>query len=812
MGGSCMGSAGLCDADPARQSQQGAPAAQQAQVSLSEARVVCTYAPLPPPLPLPVHLLQMYLDSRRAGEFDAHPTNYPVWQYGAGGFGAIIMVSTSFEGDLVPERCKVRFRWDTGPETRLWTANLTVTDHGRIRFYLSSARGAAEIVLAGGVLDIGALPVAHNGDIELWMEASDYGAGADEALWRVNFAYSFVDANGVAHRQSAELRIAPWIMASDLDPTRKVFAVAGPPDAPPALPVPGVAAQPSFRQSLRNFVGAANAEFHAIAPRFLGLGRPEVRKPFVRDIMRCGYSQATHHAQFVFLRGLDANATYEIGLATLLAPARDGHLPRARWTHGPGAPTGQDGGGNLLVSPPQPGYPYGRIIHGDSAGYRCHAGHFFWRQMIQRPVLLNSSWLYVGHVDEYLSFVPDTREEAAAWPWKVLMLDPWLAYALAYAAWREPNAPNREALCLRAEACARDSRMANGNYADLLARCDVEFPGGIFAAPPPAPPLPAPPLPAPPVPAEPVQPLVLDEAAGYQASALPPADQEGRIVTGGADDDHYVSYDFGTFGPESDHADMFNIAAPLLFADRATLRAALGRTEVDFVSVPALLKREIGGLVTLTGDSVNLLQLRDGNSSRCLVAKPFGPVCSDAYLFEEHIRRALTRLGLAPTFLNDWRILHSDDGEIHCGTNQLPRLETMDTTPAPGAGARQWWLQAMPAAAAAPEEDPPDPVAPAAAPVVPLPQAPPLAEDVIPQAPAGIPDAPPLGPAGIPNAPPLGPAGIPNAPPLEPAGIPNAPPLEPAGIPNAPPLEPAGIPNAPPLEPAGVPNAPPAAA
>ena len=82
-------------------------------------------------------------------------------------------------------------------------------------------------------------------------------------------------------------------------------------------------------------------------------------------------------------------------------------------TWGSGMATSQDSFGNLEVAPPVEGYPYGRIYYGD-----WYYGNSietitedltdeFTKQELQLPFKLDVTFLCVGHVDEYMTFVPD---------------------------------------------------------------------------------------------------------------------------------------------------------------------------------------------------------------------------------------------------------------------------------------------------------------------------------------------------------------------------------------------------------------------
>lgn len=82
-------------------------------------------------------------------------------------------------------------------------------------------------------------------------------------------------------------------------------------------------------------------------------------------------------------------------------------------TWGRGNATSQDSFGNLEVTPPLTAdgveYPFGRIYYGAN-GYFSPTEDltdFLTSQKVQKPFSFDTSWLCVGHVDEFTSFVPD---------------------------------------------------------------------------------------------------------------------------------------------------------------------------------------------------------------------------------------------------------------------------------------------------------------------------------------------------------------------------------------------------------------------
>jgi protein-arginine deiminase len=82
-------------------------------------------------------------------------------------------------------------------------------------------------------------------------------------------------------------------------------------------------------------------------------------------------------------------------------------------TWGSGAATSQDSFGNVEVTPPFEAdgvsWPFGRIYYGEAGAYTPHRNltDFLEDQLVQDPIPMDTSFLCVGHVDEFMTFVPD---------------------------------------------------------------------------------------------------------------------------------------------------------------------------------------------------------------------------------------------------------------------------------------------------------------------------------------------------------------------------------------------------------------------
>jgi protein-arginine deiminase len=99
----------------------------------------------------------------------------------------------------------------------------------------------------------------------------------------------------------------------------------------------------------------------------------------------------------------------------------------------PGTATSEDKFGNLEATPPHTAggieYPFGRIYYGRGASCEPNATlrNFLASQVIQDPIEIDTCWLCVGHVDEFLSFVPDP---SSAKGFKFLISDVDAAYSI----------------------------------------------------------------------------------------------------------------------------------------------------------------------------------------------------------------------------------------------------------------------------------------------------------------------------------------------------------------------------------------------
>ncbi|XP_024658268.2 protein-arginine deiminase type-2 isoform X3 [Maylandia zebra] len=189
-------------------------------------------------------------------------------------------------------------------------------------------------------------------------------------------------------------KVAPWIMTPNTLRPVEVFVCS-------------TSDNYQFLKGMRNLVAKSGYKLN-ICHEYVNRG-----DRWMQDELEFGYTDSPHHRFPVVLDsprdGELANFPYD----ELLGPdfgyvtrvALDEHV------------SSLDSFGNLEVSPPVTvngkKYPLGRIIIGVAFPTATKGRNmtkvvqdFLWAQKVQEPIALFSDWLLVGHVDEFMTFVP----------------------------------------------------------------------------------------------------------------------------------------------------------------------------------------------------------------------------------------------------------------------------------------------------------------------------------------------------------------------------------------------------------------------
>ncbi|TRY89353.1 hypothetical protein DNTS_015293 [Danionella cerebrum] len=134
---------------------------------------------------------------------------------------------------------------------------------------------------------------------------------------------------------------------------------------------------------------------------------------WMQDELEFGYIDSPHQRFPVVLDSPRDGALQDFPYEALLGPDF-GYVTRQALNE---EVSSLDSFGNLEVSPPVTvngkSYPLGRIIIGVAFPMATKGRNmtkvvqdFLWAQKVQEPIALFSDWLFVGHVDEFMTFVP----------------------------------------------------------------------------------------------------------------------------------------------------------------------------------------------------------------------------------------------------------------------------------------------------------------------------------------------------------------------------------------------------------------------
>ncbi|MCY1646621.1 protein-arginine deiminase domain-containing protein [Caulobacter sp. SL161] len=279
-----------------------------------------------------------------------------------------------------------------------------------------------------------------------------------------------------------------------------------------------------------------------------------------------------------------------------------------------------DSFGNLETVPPYEHngkrYPVGRVIYGDAAdGVAPHRDMttFFTAQQDQAPIMLDTSWLIIGHVDEFVQFLPADTPRG----WTIAVKDVASGLALlrdaqrrgfgATKAFSRPDAPQQTIdEVLADKAFLEDNELGRRRVElnlDLLkaetgitesevVRVPGLFHTAEFAA-------------------------SLPKARQHEASA-PPQDAPPPPV----DDNLPLMAEAITYGP--------------------------------------------GSLIAFYPAAVNGLLLDRKNY---LPPQQWGPVIDGQDILQVAVEKAYASVGIKAWSIDDWLSHHSWGGEVHCGTN-----------------------------------------------------------------------------------------------------------------------------------------------
>ncbi|XP_058409011.1 protein-arginine deiminase type-4 [Diceros bicornis minor] len=214
-------------------------------------------------------------------------------------------------------------------------------------------------------------------------------------------------------QDSVAFRVAPWIMTPNTQPPKEVYVCR-------------ILENEDFLKSVTALAKKARCQLTICSEE------ESMDDQWMQDEMEVGYVQAPHKTLPVVFDSPRNRGLKEFPLKCVRGPDF-GYVTRGPQTE---EITDLDSFGNLEVSPPVTvggkEYPLGRILIGNCSypseeSQEMHQAlqDFLIAQQVQAPVKLYSDWLFVGHVDEFLSFVPAHKKG-----FRLLLASPRSCYKL----------------------------------------------------------------------------------------------------------------------------------------------------------------------------------------------------------------------------------------------------------------------------------------------------------------------------------------------------------------------------------------------
>lgn len=223
---------------------------------------------------------------------------------------------------------------------------------------------------------------------------------AAQAVWSREFTVEISTKSKPSMRQRVPFRVAPYVIPSALEPVDELLIVSQPATADSVLSVRAFAARTGLKLVAHEVDEMCDQWMQdTIEPGLFAFPTAE------------GSGQARACLSGLRKRSSPAAARLDHQVATRLR--REGVV-----TVSPGIPRKQprwnDWYGNVEATPPHTDrqgrrFPYGRIITGKNHAFTMHPGvlKFLEAQGVQwPPIVVDTSWLVIGHIDEVVNFVP----------------------------------------------------------------------------------------------------------------------------------------------------------------------------------------------------------------------------------------------------------------------------------------------------------------------------------------------------------------------------------------------------------------------
>ncbi|KAM9299539.1 protein-arginine deiminase type-1-like [Gastrophryne carolinensis] len=347
------------------------------------------------------------VDVNRVGAVTRGVCRKDTWTWGPGGKGAIVLVNCDRDrsdsgvsdnmdaGEPNPSDVKDMSPMSLTAEgpVEIFVDHKVIlevssSDSKKLRVYRKGKLGYKHVLGAGKVAY--EVPRKNRDDMSFFVEGLQFPDVNFPGLLNITLRFQRITDWMDVFIEKVTFRVAPWIMTPNTQKPIEVF-------------VCNVKTNDDFVKSLSEFVKKSRA------PLTVCQYKDNQGDRWIQDEMEFGYTEAPHKKLPVVFDSPRDRGLKNFPCKQVLGPDF-GYVTREV------AETSTlDAFGNLEVSPPVTAdgkdYPLGRILYGGSltkSGEQMTevVTQFLNAQLVQSPIRLFSTWLLVGHIDEFMSFVP----------------------------------------------------------------------------------------------------------------------------------------------------------------------------------------------------------------------------------------------------------------------------------------------------------------------------------------------------------------------------------------------------------------------
>ncbi|XP_053307830.1 protein-arginine deiminase type-1-like [Spea bombifrons] len=369
-------------------------------------------------------------DVHRTGAVTVGEKDKGSWTWGPNGKGAILLVNcdrdkegsgyTDSEDAGLPNAADIKDMSQMvlvaeGPEEFFdgHQINLHIErpDSNKLRVFCKG-KSTYIHVLGGGKLSY-KVERRHRDEILFYVEGLQFPDATFSGLVSVNLSLQETVSGMEIFTEKLAFRIAPWIMTPNTLKPLEVYVCS-------------TFDNQNFVKQIKELTRKARCDLNII---------PELKNRgdrWIQDEMELGYTEAPHKRFPVVFDSPRNRELQDFPFKDLLGPDF-GYVTKE--PENSGEINSLDSFGNLEVSPPvtvnRKEYPLGRILIGSglpdlNIKMNKVVRDFLAAQMVQAPVELYSYWLTVGHIDEFMSFVPAPDQKG----FRLLLASPRACLAL----------------------------------------------------------------------------------------------------------------------------------------------------------------------------------------------------------------------------------------------------------------------------------------------------------------------------------------------------------------------------------------------